>query len=208
MPKAWVRDRVPQKRDEGVLRSVSGAGIPVNFKISFGKFPTSENLPTRMRSMKRICLVLFSLMLISQISFALPAQQEVLWKQNVDPDTEWGKWMISVYKPYLEDLHKALLPLKELKFEDGLSENEIKEKTKQAQIAYLEGIKSIKPPERFEAYHSNLVKLVLEKMKQSPNEELIKTLIEEGRQEMILILTQRKVPEKVLKVFTTARKSN
>ncbi|MCK5014612.1 MAG: hypothetical protein KAS66_12400 [Candidatus Omnitrophica bacterium] len=163
--------------------------------------------------MRRLMLVLFLAVMLGGMAFAqgvdIESKNEVdFWEQNVDATTEWGEWLNETVKLYLEKLSETaetyISPITEADITE-LSPDEIMEKVTANYVDYYKAIQDITPPLDLKVYHSKIVELFAETVKniKGPikNEELISKLGAEAAQEMERVLNQHGVPQKIIDEF-------
>lgn len=132
---------------------------------------------------------------------------------KIDTTTEWGKWMVGVFKPYADKLTaEALVTIFPVTQIDptGLSREELMKKVTAGYADYYNALQKITPPEELKAYHSKISELyvvISKNIPMTPEQSLdmeitIKKLYEEAMQEIVNVLKSRGVPPDVIEEFT------
>jgi len=153
--------------------------------------------------MKRILCSFIIVLILCGVSSAQESMDERLqafWEQKVDTTTAWGQWLTATYKPYIEALFEAIQPLRKLDLK-GLSPDEIKKKTNEAQVEYYKALQDITPPDELKAYHMKMLELIGELSKGKLSTEIPEftdNLTEEMKRELEQVFLRHGVPQEII----------
>ena len=153
--------------------------------------------------MKRILCSFIIVLILCGVSSAQESMDERLqafWEQEVDTTTAWGQWLTATYKPYIEALFEAIQPLRKLDLK-GLSPDEIKKKTNEAQVEYYKALQDITPPDELKAYHMKMLELIGELSKGKLSTEIPEftdNLTEEMKRELEQVFLRHGVPQEII----------
>jgi hypothetical protein len=131
---------------------------------------------------------------------------------KIDTTTEWGQWLVGVFKPYADKMAAealtTILPATQID-PAGLSQEELLKKVSAGYAEYHKAIQRITPPEELRAYHMKITDVYAEISKNLPAgpeqalelEVKLKILYDEAVQEIIRVLKSHGVPEDVIAEF-------
>lgn len=137
---------------------------------------------------------------------------EAFWKK-VDTTTQWGQWMVNVYKPYSDRMSDVMLGAISQIDPTGLSPEELLNKVKARYEEEYKSIQNIAPPEELKAYHAKILELFAATSKSFPtnpqqaveSQAMTKKLGDEAIQELVTVLTSQGVPQDIIAEFTKTR---
>jgi len=161
--------------------------------------------------MRRFIICLIFLTVLGAASYAqeiqiLPDPDETFWRENVDPSSEWGRWLTETYKPYADELKATVndfvrvfnnMPMGEI------SAVEIRQKTNAAMTNYYQAVQRIEPPLELEKYHVKLLQFLAARMKaDSSDDDSIARLIAGAQEELARVFARRGVPHLITQTLT------
>lgn len=172
--------------------------------------------------MPKLFIFLVAGMLASGAAFAqggsgaldsTPAAEAEAFYNRIDTTTEWGQWLVGVFKPYADKMAAealtTILPATQID-PAGLSREELMRKVTAGYAEYHKAIQRITPPEELKAYHMKIMDVYAEISKNLPAnpeqaldlEVTIKKLYDEAMREIENVLKTRGVPPEVIEEFT------
>jgi uncharacterized phosphosugar-binding protein len=137
-------------------------------------------------------------------------EDQIFWSQQVDGSQEWGIWLKEVFKPYSDELGKAILKIitstKEID-PTGKSSAQMMEEVTAAYTRSLMSMEMIKPPVELKAYHLKVVELYRQTINADPSEAaqnavVIKQISREADQALTKAFQLHGIPERVIYRFT------
>lgn len=137
------------------------------------------------------------------------AQDQIFWSQQVDRSQTWGRWLLEVYKPYSDELSRAILKIASSAAginPEGKSSEALLAEVNAALNNSLIAMEMIKPPAELKIYHSKVIQLYKETINADPKEKektavIVNQLSREADREMKKALELHGVPERVIYNF-------
>jgi len=137
-------------------------------------------------------------------------EDQIFWTQEVDASQEWGLWLKEVYRPYSDELSRAILKIISSTINidpTGKTNEELLEEVNAAYSRSLKSMEMIKPPAELKVYHSKVVELYRQTInadpdKASENALVIKQLTREADQAITKAFQLHGVSQKIIDRFT------
>jgi len=133
-------------------------------------------------------------------------ENQIFWTQEVDSNQPWGLWLKEVYRPYSDELLRAILKIVSSTIDidsTGKSNEELLEEVNAAYNRSLKSMEEIRTPAELKVYHSKIVELYKQTInadpdKASENALVIKQLTREADQEITKVFKLHGVSQKII----------
>jgi hypothetical protein len=145
--------------------------------------------------------VLLSGAAVAEVDQSVAAKREAFWSK-IDAKTDWGKWLLTEFRPYSDKTTEALLSLSQ-------GNGDMRQRYEQC----FEALKKITPPADLKEFHTKQLAIFAMISKNVPtNAEqaaqqnaVLKKLSDDMNKELVQVLTKHGVTGEIIDGFTKAQ---